>query len=432
MLHKRIQLGLVHVAVAMTLVPINSTLNRIMIRELAISATLVAILASLPYLFSPLQVAIGAFSDRYALFGLRRTPYIVAGLLLCVGGVLISPWAAFQLAEGGISGVLFGLLPFLGWGMGYNLASVCYLALASEISGEEERSKTVAVMWFMMIIGIILTAFTLSRLLESYTPETLNTAFRWVSVTALVLGTLALIGLEPRGDRRSRATERPSLQEMRSAILSNSQARIFFVYLFLLLVALLGQDILLEPFAAEAFDWSVSQTTRLTSIWGGFSLLSILFAASLEKRFSRRGAAQIGNLGALSGFILLLCGGMLGLERVFYLGVILLGAGTGLSTVTNLALMFDLTLPGQTGLFIGAWGFANALSRLTGSLMGGAVRDLVTTLSGNALIGYSIVFALEAMMLLMAILVFGKISVQAFRRQAMQLSTIERASMSID
>ncbi len=123
---------------------------------------------------------------------------------------------------------------------------------------------------------------------------------------------------------------------------------------------------------------------------------------------------------------------MLGLERVFYLGVILLGAGTGLSTVTNLALMFDLTLPGQTGLFISAWGFANALSRLTGSLMGGAVRDLVTTLSGNALIGYSIVFALEAMMLLMAILVFGKISVQAFRRQAMQLSTIERASMSID
>ncbi len=61
MLRKRIQLGLIHVAVAMTLVPINSTLNRIMINELAISAALVAVLASLPYLFSPIQVAIGAF-----------------------------------------------------------------------------------------------------------------------------------------------------------------------------------------------------------------------------------------------------------------------------------------------------------------------------------------------------------------------------------
>ena len=67
MLRKRIQLGLVHVAVAMTLVPINSTLNRVMIKELAISATLVALLASLPYLFSPIQVAIGSYVEKVAL-----------------------------------------------------------------------------------------------------------------------------------------------------------------------------------------------------------------------------------------------------------------------------------------------------------------------------------------------------------------------------
>lgn len=74
MLRKRVQLGLIHVAVAMTLVPINSTLNRVMIKELAISATLVAVLASLPYVFSPIQVAIGSFADRHPLFGWRRTP----------------------------------------------------------------------------------------------------------------------------------------------------------------------------------------------------------------------------------------------------------------------------------------------------------------------------------------------------------------------
>ena len=91
MLIKRIQLGLIHVAVAMTLVPINSTLNRVMIKELAVSATLVAILASLPYLFSPIQVAIGSFSDRYPVLGFRRTPYIILGLLLTVTGVVLSP-----------------------------------------------------------------------------------------------------------------------------------------------------------------------------------------------------------------------------------------------------------------------------------------------------------------------------------------------------
>ena len=81
MLIKRIQLGLLHTAVAMTLVPINSTLNRVMIKELALSAFLVAVLASLPYLFSPIQVAIGAFSDRHPIFGWRRSPYIFLGLL---------------------------------------------------------------------------------------------------------------------------------------------------------------------------------------------------------------------------------------------------------------------------------------------------------------------------------------------------------------
>src|SRR5574338_342865 len=115
MLRKQIQLGLIHVAVAMTLVPINSTLNRVMIKELAISATLVALLASFPYLFSPIQVAIGSFSDRHPVLGFRRTPYIFLGLLLCVGGLWLSPQAAFTLAENFGLGVLLGLLTFGMW-----------------------------------------------------------------------------------------------------------------------------------------------------------------------------------------------------------------------------------------------------------------------------------------------------------------------------
>src|SRR4030042_1111412 len=99
MFFKRIQLGLIHVAVAMTLVPIQSTLNRVMIKELSIAATLVALFASLPYLFSPIQVAIGSFSDRHPVLGFRRTPYILAGLILCVAGVIVSPQVAFLMAE---------------------------------------------------------------------------------------------------------------------------------------------------------------------------------------------------------------------------------------------------------------------------------------------------------------------------------------------
>ena len=102
MFRKRLQLGLIHMAVAMTLVPINSTLNRVMIKELAISATLVAVMASLPYLFSPIQVAIGSFSDRHPVFGRRRSPYIALGLFLTVAGLILSPEVAFFIYKGGL------------------------------------------------------------------------------------------------------------------------------------------------------------------------------------------------------------------------------------------------------------------------------------------------------------------------------------------
>jgi hypothetical protein len=48
MLTKRLQIALIHTAVAMTLVPINSTLNRVMIFDLGISKTLFTMLAIFP------------------------------------------------------------------------------------------------------------------------------------------------------------------------------------------------------------------------------------------------------------------------------------------------------------------------------------------------------------------------------------------------
>ena len=429
MLLKRIQLGLIHVAVAMTLVPINSTLNRVMIKELAISATVVAILASLPYLFAPMQMVIGAYSDRHPIFGFKRTPYIVLGLILCVTGVVVSPLVAYNLASGNPWGYLIAALAFGAWGMGYNLSSVSYLSLADDISRENERGKTIAVMWFMMIIGIIITAIAISRMVDPYTPAALERAFLMVGGAALVLGLLGLIRLEP-------ATHQPTdahiytIKEMSSAILSNPAAKLFFIYLWLLLAAILGQDILLEPFGAQAFGMSVRETTRITSLWGVFVLAAILLAGALEGRVTRRRIAQTGNIGALLGFLVILASGWAGSLSIFYSGVALLGAGTGLSTVGNLSLMFDLTVPEKVGLFIGAWGLSNALSRLTGSVLGGIVRDVVTGATGNPLSGYMVVFGIEAALLLVAVLMLSRIDVVSFRKQAEAPSVYERAAMT--
>jgi MFS transporter, BCD family, chlorophyll transporter len=430
---KRFQLGLIHVAVAMTLVPINSTLNRVMIKELAISATLVAILASLPYLFSPIQVAIGSYSDRHPIFGFRRTPYIFAGLILCVLGVIVSPQVAFLMADNFPLGLLAGILAFGAWGMGYNLSAVSYLSLASELSGENGRGKTIATMWFMMIVSIIVTAIGLSRMVDPYTPEALIRAFGVVAAAALTLGLLGLIRLESRSNVSSlTASETYTIKQMTSAITTNPVARTFFIYLLLLLAAILGQDVLLEPFGAEAFGMTVTQTTRITSIWGTFVLIAIIIAGLLEGRVSKRLVAQFGNTGALLGFVVIVISGILINQNIFYAGVTLLGIGTGFSTVANLSLMFDLTMPGMVGLYMGAWGFSNALSRLTGSVLGGVVRDVVTQATGAALSGYLVVFGIEALMLFIAAFMLYRIDVNAFKKQIEEPSYVEKVALAAE
>jgi BCD family chlorophyll transporter-like MFS transporter len=217
---------------------------------------------------------------------------------------------------------------------------------------------------------------------------------------------------------------------MTSAITANPVAKLFFIYLWLLLAAILGQDILLEPFGAQAFGMTVRETTRITSLWGVFVLAAILLAGALEGRVARRGMAQTGNVGALLGFLVIIVSGGMGNLSIFYTGVALLGIGTGLSTVANLSLMFDLTVPEKVGLFIGAWGLSNALSRLTGSILGGVVRDVVTNVSGEPLSGYMAVFGIEAGLMLVAILMLSRIDVASFRRQAEAPSVFERAAMT--
>lgn len=431
---KRFQLGLIHVAVAMTLVPINSTLNRVMIKELSISATLVAILASLPYIFSPIQVAIGSYSDRHPIFGLRRTPYIFAGLILCIIGVVVSPQVAFLMAGNLPIGLLVGLIAFGAWGMGYNLSAVSYLSLATELSAENERGKTIATMWFMMIVSIIVTAIGLSRMVDPYTPEAMIRAFGYVAASALTLGLLGLIRLEPRSNisNSSPRSENYSLKQMSAAITANPIARTFFIYLLLLLAAILGQDVLLEPFGAEAFNMTVTQTTRITSIWGTFVLVAILIAGLLEGRVAKKIVAQFGNIGALAGFVVIVVSGFMRSTNIFYIGVTFLGLGTGLSTVANLSLMFDFTMPGMVGLYIGAWGFSNALSRLTGSILGGVVRDVVNQATGQALSGYLVVFTIEALMLFVAAIMLTRIDIQKFKKGVEEPSFVEKVALAAE
>jgi BCD family chlorophyll transporter-like MFS transporter len=336
-----------------------------------------------------------------------------------------------MIAENFIAGILLGVLAFGAWGMGFNFATVAYLSLASEISGEKGRGRTVAVMWFMMILSIIFTAIGISRMVEPYSPEALLRAFWIVGGVALALGLTGLLWLEPRSQPGPPASEGQSWGVLIRTILENRQATFFFWYLTILLAAILGQDILLEPFGGEAFGLSVQQTTRITSIWGGCFLVALLLAGALEARLIKRQVAFWGGLGALIGFALIAISGLLLDTVVFYAGVMILGLGTGLSTVSNLGLMLDMTTAEKVGLFIGAWGMSNSISRLLGSVLGGVVRDVITQLAQSPVIGYVVVFSIEGLMVMVSLWMLGKIDVRSFRKQA-EHSLVERAAMVND
>ncbi|GAB4497585.1 MAG: BCD family MFS transporter [Anaerolineales bacterium] len=431
---KRLQLALIHTAVAMTLVPINSTLNRVMIFDLGISKTLFTLLAILPYLLSPIQVAIGSFSDRHPIFGYRRTPYILAGLILCVIGVAVSPQIAILISENFTLGIVAGVLAFGAWGMGYNLSAVSYLSLASELSGEKGRGKTIATMFTLMVIGLIATGISLSRLVPTFDPLTLERAFLIVAASALTLGLVGLFKLEPHVSLSSSPAKADTytVKQMTAAITENRVAKIFFFYLLLLLAAILGQDVLLEPFGAQAFGMTLEQTSRIVSITNSFTLLAFIIAGFLDGRVKKKYVAQSGNLAALFGFITIVISGLTASTSAFYIGITLLGFGTGISTIANLSLMFDLTVPEKVGLYIGAWGFSNGLSRLVGLLMAGVIADVATQVTGDSMHGYLVVFGIEALMMFTAAVMLYRIDVGTFQKKAHEPEFTDKVALVAD
>lgn len=421
---KVVQLSAIHVAVALTLLPIDSTLNRIMISELAIPASLVALMIAVPYFLSPMQMWIGSLSERWPLWGWRRSPYIVIGLLCCAGGAALAPQAAFAIHEGVWWGIPLGFLAFGAWGMGFNFATVSYLSLATDLSGPGQRTRVVGIMWFTLIVSMIIGGIAFARSIEPYSHERLIVSFEQMSLLALIIGIAGVIGLEPRHEGDGSNEPRMGWRQTWQFVGDNPQAKQFFVYLIVLLIAILGQDVLLEPYAADIFAVSPANTTRYTSMWGGALLIGLLVTNRLSTRFGVKGAAGIGAVVAASGLSLIVAAGLIHRVELLIPGLVVFGFGSGIATASNLALMLDMTIAGQVGVFIGAWGVADALARLGGTLLSGVIRDVVMYGLGSRLAGYVVVFAIEIALLLWSIWMLRRIQSEQFRARALQTSEV--------
>ncbi len=419
-----IQLTMVHVGVSITVVPVTSTLNRIMIADMGLSALLAGALVALPYLLSPLQVTMGAWSDQHALWGRYRSPWILIGGLMASFGGYLTAHAVYLLPQNFGLGLVASLASFALWGVGVNVASVSYLSLLNELSSERDgwRSRAVSIMWTVMILSTIATSLALSRLLDPFSVNALYMALGAVWLVSSVLILFGAAGLEPARRQLSLPdVPQHSATPVNAAwrvVVGNRSARRFFVYLLLVLVSIHAQDVLLEPFGADALGMTVSQTSRLTALWGIGVLVMLLLGIPLTRRLGKRAAANGGAVIAAVAFLLIGATGLLGAADLFRGAIVLLGLGGGLMTVSNLSLMLDMTVPSAAGLYIGAWGVANFAGQAVGNLASGALRDLLWLLTGSPLAGYVAVFTLEATGLLLAVWLLRRISVDDFQRDA--------------
>ena len=418
---KVLQLAMVHVGTSITVVPVTSTLNRIMIADLHFSALLVGFLISLPYLLSPLQVIMGSWTDRTPLWGLRRSPWIVIGGLMAAFGSYLTPHAVFLMTDQWGLGLLAALGTFTLWGSGVNIASVSYLSLVTELSAEDSawRSRAVSTMWTAMILSTILTSVALSIMLEVYSQSALYTAFGaiWLVASVLILFGASRLEVPAKADQVLTNSATNPLTALR-LLVHNPTARRFFLYLLLVLISIHAQDVLLEPYGAEVLGLPVAQTSRLTSIWGVGVFITRAGGLPLVRRLGKKRSANLGAVVAALGFSAIMLAGLFVNVNAFMGAVFILGLGGGLMTVSNLSFMLDMTVPEAAGLYIGAWGVANFAGQALGNITSGLIRDVALNLMGDVRVGYLTVFGLEVLGLLIAIRLLGTISVEVFRRDA--------------
>lgn len=418
---KVIQFTLVHVGVAITAVPISSTLNRIMIADMHLSALLVSVLVALPYLLSPLQIFVGNWADHHPLWGRHRSPWILIGGLMASFGCYATPHAVMVMADNYTLGLVAALVAFTVWGVGVNVASVSYLSLLAEESGGQTgwRSRTVSIMFTTMILVTIATSIGLSRMLDPFSLSALYTAFGVVWMVATLSVMIGAAGIEPPATPSrpvQHSADNPAVALR--ALANNATARRFFVYLVLVLVSIHAQDVLLEPYGGDVLGMSVSATSRLTAIWGVGVLLTMVGGLPLVRRAGKKRAANIGAVVAATGFAAIIATGLLQQVNLFMVAVFVLGLGGGLMTVSNLSFMLDMTVTQAAGLYMGAWGVANFAGQSLGNISSGLIRDVAYAVTGSNVLGYVVVFGLEIAGLIVAMLLFRSITVEEFQQEA--------------
>jgi BCD family chlorophyll transporter-like MFS transporter len=156
----------------------------------------------------------------------------------------------------------------------------------------------------------------------------------------------------------------------------------------------------------------VDETTQLTAFWGIGVMASMLLSGTvLIKWLGYMRIMRIGIVASALVFIGVIVSGAMGNPGLFRSLVLVMGLGTGLAGAGMLTGVINFTTVIRAGMLMGVWGVANMTGHAFGSLIGGAVVDLMRSLTGNAFIAYATVFAIEVVFLLTALFLSTRLAV---------------------
>jgi len=422
-LARLLRLSLFQVSVGIAMVLLIGTLNRVLIVELKVPAWSVSLMVGLPLVFAPFRAFIGFRSDNHrSALGWRRVPYIWMGTLLQFGGLAIMPFALLILSgdtHGPIwIGQVASALAFLLTGAGLQVTQTAGLALATDLAPEDVRPRVIALMYAMLLAGMVGAGVVCGRLLANFSELRLIQVVQGAALATMALNLAALWKQEARDAKRtSRDQPTAKFRDSWQEFMRHRRALRFLITVGLGTAAFNMQDIVLEPYGGEILHLPVGATTALTAMLAGGMLAAFCIAA----RFLVHGAdpyriAAYGAVVGLFAFAGVIFAAPMNSPQLFRLSVLLIGMGGGFFLVGTLAAAMSRERNGETGLALGAWGAVQAMSAGLAIAAGGAMRDAITGLAvhgalgptlNSASTGYGAVYQLEILLLFATLVAIG-------------------------
>lgn len=407
-----IRLGLVQTALGAIVVLTTSTMNRVMVIELALPATLPGALVAWHYALQALRPRWGFGADA----GRRLTPLIVIGMAILALGGALSAVAVATMAGAPIAGYALAVVAFTLIGIGVGAAGTSLLVLLTKSVAAERRPAAATIVWLMMIAGFAITAGTAGHFLDPFSMPRLVAVTSAVSVLAFALAVVAVRGVETTSIVQAPPADpaRPAFRAALMQVWSEPETRLFTIFLFMSMLAYSAQDLILEPFAGAFFGLTPGQSTQLSGLQNGGVFTGMVLIAILGGRFgSPQLWTAVGCVMSAIALSLIVVAGQVGPTWPIGPTVFALGLANGVFAAAAIASMMTLAGIGRSrreGTRMGVWGAAQAIAFGIGGTLGAVAVDVTRAITGSPLYAYSTVFLVEAILFVIAAMMAMRIA----------------------